>query len=493
MSVELQEYALFIAAQGLRILFSGLAMATLARYLGPDGLGRWAMITAAAMLLHLLFLSWMQQDPFVKFGREEWLKTGRMSRTWMARLPVMAVGFVLACLLLTPAASQWTGALFRLNPTERWLALAFLASVALSAEMQSIFQATGLMRRLALVPVAVALGTVCLYGFLFHTSVAHDRLPAALLGTVLITTLAWAIGGIIGFPRSALGLTRWDGQLTRAMVSYAWPMLPAALLGYIVNWANQVLLRRALTEGDVGIYQSGFQVHTLLMGLAVPLTTLILPKLIGKQLEDSNASLRYVRTIAPAIFALWLVVMIPAITLLPALFALVFGQRFTPGIPVLIALLVSTPLCALGQLYTLLYTVHSKMREILYISMVMVVIHLSLVWYFLPHATPRLFAQLFSVTFAIGQYLLCAYSYFHLKQPMTKVHGLLIGMFLFTVPQSFFVSPVARLMWGFLCLGLFLAAIRRFNVVERSLVERLFSGVPQRLQPMIYRLLLRGD
>jgi len=356
--------------------------------------------------------------------------------------------------------------------------------------MQSLFQITTRMRLLAFVPVWIAGISALFYCGLFLRAPLQHRLDSALLGTVAITSLAWLAGSGFLWKKDGFELEPWDSALTKRMILYAWPLLPAAFLGYCMNWGNQVILRRSLSSSDVGLYQSAFQVHSLIMAFAVPLTTILLPKLIGKQLKDPTAVRRHVTTIAPTVFGLWLLAMIPFITFLPMVFSLVFGHAYAGGIPVLTALLVSTPLCALGQLYTVLYMVQGRMIKILYISVVIVVINLGLAWALLPHATPRHLAQAFSVAFAIGQYLMFRYQQYLLSEPAVKIHALLAAMFLFSISQSFIYRPELRIVSSLLGMAFLIFMIRRFNVLDAPTLEWLIPKRPVAVHDISLRLLI---
>jgi len=481
MNEDLRHYISFVFGQGLRIVFATGGMAILARFLGPDGLGRWAMITAYATLLHLALISWIQQDPLLRFGKPEWVKSHRIRETWSARLPIMGIGMLISILLFTVAPVSWTQRLFLLSRIDRALAFCFLISIIVTIEFQTLFQTTERMMYLAFVPSVISGATFFFYLGLKLDNLSSHRLEISLLGTVFLTTVIWLGAGISQLKDIHVGFPPWNRTLVKTMLIFAWPILPTTMLGYCVNWGSQILIRHVFSSRDVGLYQVAFQVHSLIVSIAVPLTTITLPRLIGRHFEDPTVTKRYVNSIAPSLFCLWLTAAIPLVVILPTAFHIVFGRLYANSVPILTAFLVCTPLCALGQLYTGLYTVQNNLGKIFVILVLMVCVNLAGVWVILPGANIRNFAFAFSTAFVFSQYLTYFYQHHLLKEPTTKIHALLISAIIFSLGQIFIYSLILRLAWGLAGLFLLIISTRLSDALDPAVLERLFHG---RLQPV---------
>ena len=100
----------------LRIPLAVLAASLLARAVGPEGVGQWAMLLAVTTMLHLFLLGWTQAYN-VRFGREEWTLHHRLASTWAARGPIIAMSFGLAATLLILQPFSFLEKFFNLSQT----------------------------------------------------------------------------------------------------------------------------------------------------------------------------------------------------------------------------------------------------------------------------------------------------------------------------------------------------------------------------------------
>jgi O-antigen/teichoic acid export membrane protein len=294
---------------------------------------------------------------------------------------------------------------------------------------------------------------------------------------VVITVTLWLLLATSKIRFSFKGFS-WDITLAKEILGFAWPILPATILGYIVNWGNQVLIRHFFTTHDVGLYQSAFQVHSLIVSLAVPFTTIILPRLLDRHLEDPTVMKRYIDSIAPTLFCLWVLAMIPVISILPSVFRIVYGHQFLDSLPALTALLAGTLFCALGQIYTVLYTVQGKLGKLFWILAIMVTINMVFAWIIPSPQTIsiRSIALAFSLAFVVSQFLTFYYQHRSLAGRGQKMMALLAACALFSLGESKIFNPLYRLGWGLFGLFMIMGTARLARAVEPSLLYRLFIG-----------------
>ena len=234
MNKDLKHYAAFIFFQGARIVLATLAMAVLARYLGPVGLGRWTLITAAATLFHLLSVNWLQQDSFLRFAKREWARHETVRHTWGARIPLALCSSAIMVIVFALVPKGWFQYLFPLVGMEWILAAGFFFSLLISIECQTFLQIIGAMPRLALGPALIALLLAPFYIALWASPLQVYRLGISFAGTVIITITTWII---LVAPKITFSIKRisWDRELAGEIFSFAWPILPSTMLGYIVT------------------------------------------------------------------------------------------------------------------------------------------------------------------------------------------------------------------------------------------------------------------
>ena len=482
MNTDLKHYLYFAVCTVGRVVCSTVAMAILARFLDPSGLGRWTLLVAAATFFHSICANWLQQDPFLRFGKEDWTRTGNLRRTWGVRLPLLTVGILLSLIgftLLWP----WFKTFFQLSQPDGLLAFAYFMSLVISLEVQTVLQITGRMDRMALAPALIAAASVPLYFVLWRSQLPSHRVEISLFETLLLITLIWLAVGTPEVLKTRPSFSGWDRSLAHAMLVYAAPILPTTALGYLMNWGNQVLIHRSFSNHEVGLYQSAFQVHGLMVSLAVPFTTILVPRLVDRHLEDPTAMHRFVRSVTPTLFCLWLLAVIPAVVILPALFVRVYGASFSEGVAPLTALLVSTPLCALGQIYTGLFTVQGRLGKMFWIIFAMVAVNLLGAWVLVPHdrITVQTVALAFSAGFSLAQFLMFYYQHRVLREPATKGLALMAALLIFSIGQIFIPGLLARLGWGIFGIVLLIGTARWSAAVDRDVLNRLFAG---RLEPL---------
>lgn len=491
MNTDLKHYLFFSMSQVLRVLLSMITMALLARRLGPTGIGHWSMIIACATLFHLVLANWLQQDSFLKFGKEEWSRTQSVVDTWNARLLLVLPGLLIAGFLLLGFPWTHVRSFFELDQRDGILVLGFFLSLWLSIEVQTWLQITGRMASLAFAPIWIAGLCIPFYALLYVKDFSIPALPLALGGTILITISVWGGLWISNLTRFSWHF-HWLPQKAWDILHFSSPILPMTLLSYVVNWGNQVLIQKLFQPQDVGFYQSAFQIHFLLVSLAVPLTTIILPRLIDKQLEEPGIMKRYVRDIAPTLFCLWLLALIPCITFLPTVFVWVYGRSFLNSIPLLAILLSGTIFCGLGQIYTGLYNAQGRLSPILWIVLTTVSLNFLIAWIWVPagnHSLTRA-AVCFSAFYVLAQYLLFYNQHHHLKESAFKLIALIAGTLLFSLGQSVLLSLGWRLVWGAACWMMLVLIIRGTRAIDVPTLKQLFTGRLSPLGNSLLRLLV---
>ena len=99
MQRDLSDFISLTNGKLLRIPLAMLSASLIARSIGPDGVGKWAMILAVSNLFYSFLFSWTQSY-YVRFGREEWALKNNLSDMWATRWPLIAGGFCLTTAFL---------------------------------------------------------------------------------------------------------------------------------------------------------------------------------------------------------------------------------------------------------------------------------------------------------------------------------------------------------------------------------------------------------
>ena len=150
----LVNFFILTGATVLRILLAVFSTALLARTVGPEGMGLWAMVLAATTFLYSLILSWIQA-PNIRFGREEWTLHHRLAETWSARWPMIVFGTGLTTIFLIAEPFYFLGNFFNLKATWWPLILVLFLGRWFLAESQSLYRITDKIGKFAIIPITI--------------------------------------------------------------------------------------------------------------------------------------------------------------------------------------------------------------------------------------------------------------------------------------------------------------------------------------------------
>lgn len=481
----LRHFLSLLLSQGLRLPLGIVNVALLARLLGPEGIGMWAMVGAVTGILHATLLSWTQSAG-LRFGREEWVRAGRLTQTWNSRWPWLLLGALVAVTWLVVQPHTPAGNLLGL-PIGWWpILLGAFVNLWLAAETQTLLQIMGRYYALASVPL-VATGLTAAYLVALWTRGVSTAPGLVLGGLVSIGFITWFVTWWNAF-RSAACTTHWPGKgpLVR-LIKYGWPVAPGFLLGWASDWGDHLLVQWYFSSQEVGLFQSAYQTMLVGIGLSVPLATLLLPRLVEASVDEPRAAHRYVTRVFPTMLALWGVLIILVLTALPLAFVVIMGQRFADAVPALSILCVALPGALVAQMYSTLFSLEGRLERTLVFQAAMTSLDLCATVLLLPVLGLRGAAIGTSLSYLAGQYLGLADQHSRLGVSLKPILPLFAGLVAFAV-ALIAVPPTieARSLSGLLGLLGFVALVRRLRAVDEAVVGRIFPG---RLAALLVRLL----
>jgi O-antigen/teichoic acid export membrane protein len=261
-----------------------------ARSLGTEGFGRLTLMLTAVQVASIFVFGWTLTG-LVRFGAQEFSRTGSVSVTFWARMTLVAP--LLAVVALGTALWRHeTAAYLGISPWALWLVFAHFVLSQLLTTIGHVFQACDRMSRYAAVislDRAVVLAAVLLLPQR-HVGQAVAVLACYALGSLLI--LAWALASV--------GLTtlapRWPG---RSAVVELWrfsaPVLVSTGIGTFGGPALLIgVMKHFHPMGDLGVYSLASQIAGALQQLAVIVAVVLLPRLsvmVSRAQDDEIRSL----------------------------------------------------------------------------------------------------------------------------------------------------------------------------------------------------------
>ena len=335
--------SLFVALASGKALAVPLNLATtvlVGWLLGPSGLGEWTLMGAAGTLIHAACVNWTHPST-VRYGHEEWLRTGGLTRTLGARLPLLVLGVAAATVMVVVDPAQWLTRGFGAGASDWWMVALFALSVWLAAEAQATLQATDHIRWQAiLTPLLGAGSAMAIVGLLWA---GHRSLGAAVLVVTMFPIVGWGGALIFSLARSSTRLAKVDLHEIGRTVRYAAPLLPMFALGYLSDWGDHLLLRYFSSLAQVGLFGLSYQFMLTMIAANGVLTTLMLPRLIAHEVAVPGSARTYVKNEVPTIHALWMIGTIWLVALVPVVVRLVTDAEFEQSTVSLLVMLVAAP------------------------------------------------------------------------------------------------------------------------------------------------------
>lgn len=266
-----------------------------ARQLGAEGVGI-AGVLNSTISLALMFVGLALPQAFFRWYLRE--ATTARDRAWVlsttlgVRLAASLGGFALVLAGSIPITQALYGG-------EHLLVFALAAPIVLfdsfNAIPLSFLRAERKPRDYVVISISRAvLGTILILSFVVaaQMGVVGVALGGAIAAAVSVVIGVWALA------RAGLLRVTVDWPLTRAMLSFAMPLVPAAMAGWVLNLADRPLLQ-AMT-GDravVGVYTMGYTAGLVINALAIQPFTLAWSAAYWEVSRDDDAPRTFARAL----------------------------------------------------------------------------------------------------------------------------------------------------------------------------------------------------
>ena len=490
MQRDLSDFISLTSGKLLRIPLAVLSASLLARAIGPDGVGKWAMILAVSNLFHSFLFSWTQSYN-VRFGREEWILKNKLSDIWATRWPLIVSGICLTTVFLFLQPFSFFDRFFNLSIFWWPYILIFILGQWFFSESQSLFRVTEKIGTFALIPILIELITITYLTILIFQSpnlILHWVVFGMILITTVISGLAWLKE--LFFSRSFGGKSNWEER--KNLIKYSWPLIPGLCFGYLSNWGDHILLQYFKSAKDVGFFSTGYQVMQALAGFSSSVSILYLPKLIDQKLEERGVEQDYLTRVAPTIISLWLIILIPTFVIIPWVFTLVFGSDFLEAIPVVLLLCAAVPGSIFSATHFILYELQGRLGKASLINATTLALNFIVSLALVVRLGSIGVALGTAISFFLTQMLCVLDQHKYLKIPMKRMLVLLIFCTFFGACQCIIgVNYLHRIVTAILSLVCLIALARQFGIIDRIILTRLLSGKLLAFQPLFFWLFIK--
>ena len=482
------QFLALASSKVLTMLLAFCMMPMVARLLGPDGVGQWMLLLAAGTLLHTALVNWTHSST-LRFGPEEWSRFGSLNRTLGARLPVLAVSVLAAALLLVMQPGDWARRAFSAEPSHWWMIALFALSTWLAAEAQATLQAAGrIVWQAVIAPVLGVLAALAI-GALF---VFNERsLGAAVLAFTVIPATGWGCAWVYVLARSNTRAGSLSVGDAARHLSYALPMLPTFAVGYLSDWGDHLLLSRLSSVTQVGLFGVSYQFMVAILAGNGVLATVLLPRLVAREVTQPGFTRTYVEAEAPAIFALWMIGTVWIVALLPVAVELLAGSRFEPSVGVLLVLLVSIPASVINSLYGVLFTFQERNGRVFLYVLFMALVNVAASAALIPSFGAVGAAAGTTLSYTLYQALYIWDQHRRMIAPPSSTWllwgaGLMLGVSQLIVGGE----GGARIVWGIFATTVLAGLVRKSRCVNGAVVEQLFAGRLRPVEGLVCRVLV---
>ena len=486
---SLRQFAGLAGGKSLAMALNMVVTALVGRLVGPSGLGRWSLLLAAGTLLHTGLINWTHAST-VRYGREEWERTRSLNRSLGARIPLLMMSMLLAAVVLALQPANWLQRWFGAEPTDLFKVALLAVSIWIAAEAKATLQATGRILWEAVLSPIVAVASVIGLAFLIYTEWRSLGVVVVVLGT--IPTIGWGTAWIYSLAQSATVLRRLSVRDLPRHFRFGVPMLPAFAVGYVSDWGDHLLLRHFSSLADVGMFGIAYQLMIGMLAVNGLLTTVLLPRLIAREVRRPGATRVYVAREIPTLCVLWMLVTIWLVAVLPVGLRLAMGPAFAESTLVLMALFVAIPSSSIASLYSLLCNVQERLDVIFWFTLLMTGANLSISLLLIP--TYGAFGAALGTALSYALYAALHVWYQHKTIGIQAraiwilwVIGLALGV------TQLLVEPTIglRVAWAAVASAVVVGVVRSCACVDPSLVERVLSGRLNLFARLVRRALVR--
>ena len=304
-----------------------------ARYLGPAGYGKVALIISAISLLYLFGMSWLERS-VLRFGKEEFLQENHFRKTTGN---LVMIGFL--SLLVTILIFY----LFQ-EPIFTFLEIQYryafpLICIGLLLTVVRVFllEALKVVRLIKVQSFLLRLANkiFVLGGMLILIFIILKINVINVVIVFLLTDIVISLIALFFLKLRYFFPIKIDNSYIKNIVFFSLPLLFTSWSGYVINWIDTYVIKYFMTLEDVGIYQAAYKIlNTLHSFWGVGLITITTPiVLVFKSKSETNKiNDLYLKRLVPYFCYFTLLAVALIILFSDYGFYLIYGSEFSNSV-----------------------------------------------------------------------------------------------------------------------------------------------------------------
>jgi len=483
------DYFSLIFSKGGVLLFGVLVVGLITRLLGPENYGKFSLFFMVSQFLMFGLISWTSAS-VIRFGKEEFIKEGRVNKVFWARTLILAVCFIFGISLVLIFRQQIANYI-GFPSWIIWFIIAHFFIYSLSEFLFYVFQAIGRLKTLALTEFSEALSLFIILLFVRFFFRLSPFLFAAILVSYFVAKILIDLFFLFQLDLKIFFPIEIDKTVLKRILIFSYPLIFGVVAGYIINWADIFFVKKYLTIADVGYYSLALKFITTLNYTSLVLNVVFLPMLVSFLASNrKDLIVRYVKRIIPQISFLWLIGSFLVFTFSPFLIPLIFGVQFKVSILPVSILLIGYAITVFSVLYSPVLVAFELIKRGVVVNVSMAIFNLLLVIFFIPRFGMAGAAVSKSLAYALGGlcYFFLTNHYLKLKeykQILLIIPPVIFFIVVLLLPGIYFFLISALLL--FITMLLIAKKINLFSPEDKIIFEKI--DMPEFVKKWIYKII----
>ena len=308
------------------ILLSFISIPILVRILGASEYGKLNLFFMICQIAIVAMMRWTS-TAVVRFGKEEFMKSGRINETFWARavvsFPFYIVAIALFIFFKVPIA-RYVG--FESSNTA-WLFIVYVGLFWLVDSCHNASKATSRMKLYASMEIVERLVFIAILAVVFLTRSSISLAMAVIVYLVrqtAVITYFLCVNKVKVFSPVTV-----KTSLAKSLLAYSAPLFVVAASTMVMGWVDIFVIKLFFSTREVGLYSLSYKLIQYLRMLSTHTATIILPILISFHVAKKESLIRdYVKRTIPQMAFFWSVLLSTAMMALYFSFAFIFGKEF---------------------------------------------------------------------------------------------------------------------------------------------------------------------
>ncbi len=369
----------YLAVSGGRIasiFLSAAVLAIVTRSLGPEKFGTLSIFFMVCSFFTTIFINW-QNSAITRFGREEYIQSGNISRTMGAGFLIFSAAYLVAVVLIFSFRKTIVNYI-GVGEVYIFLVSLFVLTGALYEISFYLLQSVGKLKIYSLLPVAEKMVTLVVFYFL--SRVVRSGKVGSLTLTEVVSGFAGGHLVVISVAFTLLFLSmrqhlQFDFSYVKKIIFYAWSMFIGALTSFVVNWVDVIFIKKYQSMTDVGVYSLAFKAQGFFLLLIMATIPLTMPVIVSlRTLGHHELIKRYVDELIPQGVFAWSIILSVLIVLSDFFIGILFGERYLPAAALFSVLMIGVAFNAISAFYSGFTSAYDIVAPVVGISVVISII-----------------------------------------------------------------------------------------------------------------------